>query len=57
MKLEADERPDDPYQWIMAFTEGNLMKKNGGITHHGKEMEEDEELSPSLENMVVLTWL
>ena len=28
-----------------------------GITHHDEELEDDEELSPTLENFVVLTWL
>ena len=33
------------------------MRANGNIQHHGEAPEADEELSPSLENMVVLTWL
>lgn len=28
-----------------------------GITHHNETIEEDEELCPSLENVIVLTWL
>ena len=54
--LEGDERPEDLYQMLMAFVEDNLLKANG-ISHHGQTMEEDEELSPTLENLVVLTWL
>ena len=41
----------------MAFVENNLLQCNSGISHHGEEITEDEELSPSLENVVVLTWL
>ena len=40
----------------MAFTEDSLLKANV-LTHHGEVVPEDEELSPSLENFVVLTWL
>lgn len=41
----------------MAFVEDNLFLHGGSITHHGEAIEEDEELSPSLENFIVLTWL
>ena len=57
LRLEADERPEDLYQRIMAFVEDNLLRRDSGITHHGQVVSEDEELSPSLENFVVLTWL
>ena len=55
--LNPDERPEDLYQRLMAFVEDNLLIQGGGITHHGEAITEDEELSPSLENMIVLTWL
>jgi hypothetical protein len=54
--LEANERPEDLFQRLTAFIEDNILKVNG-ITHHGEAVTEDEELSPSLENLVVLTWL
>ncbi len=57
IKLEADERPEDLFQRLMAFIENNLLAHGGGISHHGDDPVEDEELSPTLENMVVLTWL
>lgn len=41
----------------MAFTEDNLLKTELGITHNGQEIQEDEELTPTLENFIVLTWL
>ena len=28
-----------------------------GLTHHGEQSTKDEELSPTLENFIVLTWL
>ena len=40
----------------MAFVEDSLLRANG-LTHHGKHVAEDEELTPTLENFVVLTWL
>ena len=55
--LEAGERPEDLYQRLMAFVEDNLLTTAGSITHHGDRPDEDEDLTPSLENMVVLTWL
>jgi hypothetical protein len=41
----------------MAFVDDNLLTTAGGITHHGDAITEDEELSPTLENMIILTWL
>ena len=52
-----EEHPEDLFQRLSAFVEDNLLCRNNGITHHGAEVEEDEEMSPSLENFVVLTWL
>ena len=57
IKLEVDERPEDLFQRLMSFTEDNLLVTNGNITHHGEVVAVDEELSPTLENFVVLTWL
>ena len=54
--LEPDERPEDLYQRIMAFVEDSFLRSNG-LTHHGETLSEDEELSPTLENRIVLTWL
>ena len=57
IRLETEERPEDLYQRLVAFAEDNLLKRNGGISHHGEVIEEDEELTPSMENFIVLTWL
>ena len=57
MKLKPGERPEDLYQRLVAFVEDNLLTTEGGITHHDEEPDEDEEMSPMVENMVVLTWL
>ena len=57
IKLKTDQRPEDLYQALMSFVDDNLLTRASGITHHGAAPETDEELSPSLENFVVFTWL
>ena len=56
MHLERDERPQDFYHRLIAFVEDSLLRPNG-LRHHDEQMTEDEELSPTLKNLVVLTWL
>ena len=55
--MEPGERPEDLFQRLTSFVEDNLLTLGGGISHHGEDPEADEEVSPSLENMIVLTWL
>ena len=57
IRYEPGERPEDLYQRLNAFIEDNLLRKDMGITHYDETIDEDEELSPTVENMVVLTWL
>ena len=57
IKLQPNERSEDLFQRIMAFVEDSLLGSNSNITHHNEQITEDEELSPTLENFVVLTWL
>ena len=54
--LNPDERPEDLFQCLMAFVEDSLIKPHT-LSHHGSVLEEEEELSPTLENFVILTWL
>ena len=54
--LEHCEWPEDLYQRLKAFTEDNPLRNNS-IQHHGTFLTEDEELTPTLENFIVLTWL
>ena len=54
--VAADERPEDLYQRLKAFVKDSLLYANG-LTHHGEHVPEDEELTPTLENFVVLTCL
>lgn len=55
VKLESDERPEALYQRLYSFFEDNLMTTTCNITHHGENIDADEELTPSMEN--ILTWL
>ena len=57
IKMEPGDRYEDLFQHLMAFADDNLLKINGGISYHSEQPSEDEELSPSLENFLVFTWL
>ena len=54
--LESDERPEDLFQRLMAFI-GDVLLRGNSLSHHGDIVTADEELTPTLENFVVLTWL
>ena len=56
IRLQPDERPEDLFQRLMAFFEDNLLSVHGGLTHHGDQVTADEDLSPTLENTVVVLW-
>ena len=45
------------YQELMAFIEDNLLTADSIIKHHGESIAEEEYVSPSLENLVVVMWL
>ena len=55
-KLEVEERPEDLYQRLTAFFEDSLLTNDCGLSHHG-ETATDEDMSPTLENTIVLIWL
>ncbi len=57
IQLNPGERYEDLYQRILAFFEDNLLTVGCGLSHHGEVVGVNEELSPSLENVVVLIWL
>eukprot|EP00794_Sanderia_malayensis_P001407 gene1407-1555_t len=56
-KLEQDECPEDLFQPITAFFEDNLLATTGGLRHHGLPPLEDEDVTPSLENVNGFLWL
>ena len=57
IRRENDERPEDLFQSLMAFTKDNLLRSDGGISHQGLLPLVDEDMSPTLENFVTLHWL
>ena len=57
IKLEAGERNEILYQRMSAFIKNNLLKANGNLTHADEEITNDEIVSPTLENLIVLLWL
>ena len=57
VRLIPGERYEDLYQRLLAFFEDNLLSVGDTIKHHGEDITSTEELTPSLENMVVLLWL
>ena len=57
IQLAAGERPEDLYQRILSFFDDNLLTVESGLHHHGTVAHIDEELSPSLENLIVFLWL
>lgn len=57
IKLEAGDRPEDLYQRLVSFVDDNLLTSGSTITHHAEVITANEEVSPSLENVIVLLWL
>lgn len=57
IRYDPTERPEDLFQRLTAFIEDSLLHQDMSIKHHDEPITEDEELSPTLENLVVLTWL
>ena len=55
IRQEPGEKPEDLYQRLVAFIDDNLLVQGCGITHHGDTVTEDEEVTPSVENFIVLT--
>ena len=52
--MRVSRRPD---QRLISFVEDNLSKANNGVRHYGEALSTDEEISPTLENFLVLIWL
>ena len=40
IKMEPGDRYEDLFQRLMAFADDNLLKINGGISHHGEQPNE-----------------
>ena len=57
IRMETGERPEDLFQCLQSFIEDNLLTVGCGISHHGENVTEDEDLSPTLENVIIFLWL
>ena len=56
IQLRSGEMYKDLYQRLMSFFDDNLLTA-GSMIHHGEAIFQDEEMSPSLENLIVFLWL
>lgn len=57
IQMQSDESHVDLFQRLTSFVEDNLLSSNCGISHHGEPISEDEEVTPTMKNLIVLTWL
>ena len=57
IKFTPPERPETLYQRMLSFVENNLLTPELLLTHRGEDIVEFEDVSPTLENMIVLLWL
>ena len=57
IRPEPDEKPEDQFQRLAAFAKDKLLELDGTISHHGERVTKDGEMSPTMENFIVLTWL
>lgn len=56
MKLEPGEKPEDLYQRIVSFFDDNLLTTDG-LLHHGARVTENETITPTIQNTIVVLWL
>ena len=56
IKMEADDRPEDLYQRLFMFIEDNLVKAEC-LKHNDEVLEENEDMSPTVENTITWLWL
>ena len=57
LRLVMAERFEDLFQRLLTFFDDNLLTSGTKLTHHGDAITSDEEITPTLENVIVLTWL
>lgn len=57
IRLQADKLAEDLYQHLVSFFDDNLVTKDSGLRHLGDEVIVDEEITPSIENVIVVLWL
>ena len=47
--LKPDERLQDLYQRLSSFIDDNLLRKDGSLTHNGKDIKKDEVRTPMID--------
>ena len=52
--LQSDMRPEDLYQRLVMFFTDNLLEADSDIQHHDEQVEIEEEITPTVENTIVL---
>ena len=57
IKLGLNESRESLWERMYSFLEDQLLSKNGPVLHNGVKIENDEELSPTLLNLLVTIWL
>ena len=54
IRLQSDGKPKDLYQRLVTFFDDNLVTLEGGLLHLGSVSDSDEDITPSIENVIVL---
>ena len=57
IQLGMGDRSEDLYQKLLTFFDDNLLTTESTLTHHSATVTVNEEVTPSLENVIVLIWL
>ena len=57
IRFTPPERAETLYQRMLAFIGNNLMSPNNGIMHRGRAVAAEEDITPTIENLIVLLWL
>ena len=52
-----NERPEHLYRRLMSHIHNNRLQKVGALTYKGKPITQNEEVSPTVERLVILRWL
>ncbi len=51
------ERPEHLYRRLMVHVHDNLLKKDGKLKYDGESLKKNEEITPTVERLIVLRWL
>ncbi len=57
IQLQMGERHEDLFQRLLTFFDDNLLTAGTTLTHHSAAVTTNEEITPTIENVIVLIWL